>query len=143
MKVSKMKWEAVLIHHIIFNQPSWFYILLLYYRLTQNKHYKHCIPDTFNKINVKGLVIIDNPNVVIPITEFLSKFELVHIAPRTMDMIKANDYPTLVNIEISDIALRMVLKKVAKSLSIKEIFVIISQAQLKTNGLVFYLKISP
>ena len=91
--------------------------------------------DGINKSNVKGLIIIDNPSVVIPITEFLSKFDVVHIAPRTM-AINAKEYPTLVDIEISDEALNIVLRKIAKSLNVKKIFVIISQTQLKTNGLV-------
>ena len=88
-----------------------------------------------NKANVKGLIIIDNPNVVIPITEFLSKYDVVHIAPRTMT-VNEEDYPTLVDIDISDEALSMALRKIAKALNIQEIFVIMSQTQLKTNGLV-------
>ena len=91
--------------------------------------------DGINKSNVIGLIIIDNPSVVIPITEFLSKFDVVHIAPKTM-AINAKDYPSLVDIEMSDEALDKVLRKTAKALNIQEIFVIISQSQLKTNGLV-------
>ena len=58
--------------------------------------------DDFNKINntmnkFKGVVIIDEPSTVIPVTNFLSKLDVVQIAPKENDDL-SEDFPTLVNI---------------------------------------------
>lgn len=83
--------------------------------------------------DVKGLIVIDNPNVVIPVTNFLLKFDVVQIASRAMPK-NSTEYSTLVDIEISDKPLIMALQEAVKAFEIRKIYVIISQTQFEKNG---------
>ena len=86
--------------------------------------------DDFNKIDntmnkFKGVVIIDEPSTVIPVTNLLSKLDVVQIAPRENDDLP-EDFPTLVNITPPHNTQGEILGKIVLAMNISAISIISS-----------------
>ena len=91
--------------------------------------------EIFDKSDAKGVIIVDSPNVVKPVTEILSKFNLIQIATMEQTSIGTNVHPATTNIEVPVTAPAAILGKVAKQLNITEISAIISKTQEVSNSL--------
>ena len=86
--------------------------------------------DDFNKIDntmnkFKGVVIIDEPSTVIPVTDLLSKLDVIQIAPRENDEL-SEDFPTLVNITPPHNVQGEILGKIVVAMNISAISIISS-----------------
>ena len=86
--------------------------------------------DDFNKINntmnkFKGVVIIDEPSTVIPVTNLLSKLDVIQIAPRENDEL-SEDFPTLVNITPPHNTQGEILGKIVLAMNASDISIISS-----------------
>ena len=88
-----------------------------------------------DKSAIKGLIVIGSPNVVGPVTEIVSKFDIVQIATREKPSHENNQYPTIANIDIPATNPAIVLGKIAKQLNITEISAIVSKTQDDLNVL--------
>ena len=89
----------------------------------------------FEKSAIRGLVVIDSPNIVGPVSEIVSKFDIVQIATREIPSDKNNQYATIANIDIPATNPAIVLGKVAKQLNITEMSAIVSKTQDDMNAL--------
>lgn len=89
----------------------------------------------FDKSAIKGLVVIDSPNIVSPVTEILSKFDIVQIATSENPFDENDQYPTVANIDIPAANPAIVLGNVAQQLNITEISAIVSKTQDDINAL--------
>ena len=87
---------------------------------------------------VRSVIIVDNPSTMIPVTDFLSNFNLAQIASRPVPD-RSERYPNLVDMETSTKSQGAVLGNMAKSLDIKEIAIITSQSQNTTTGFADFL----
>ena len=88
-----------------------------------------------DKSAIRGLVVIDSPNIVGPVSEIVSKFDIVQIATREIPSDENNQYPKIANIDIPAENPAIVLGNVAQQLNITEISAIVSKTQDDINAL--------